>query len=47
MGIFRKAALDALSTPEQLNQDPALLTDPNAIREARWWFEDYGVPWPE
>ena len=34
-------------TPEDLNQDPSLRTDPNAIREARWWFEDYGVPWPE
>jgi len=33
-------------TPEQLNQDPGLRTDPDAIREARWWFEDYGVPWP-
>ena len=29
-------------TPEH-HQDPAR-TDPNAIREARWWFEDYGSP---
>ena len=32
-------------TPEQLNQDPDLRTPPDAIREARWWFDDYGIPW--
>jgi len=44
---LREIADEVGPTPEQLNQDPALRTDPNAIREARWWFEDYGVPWPE
>ncbi|MCB0952093.1 MAG: hypothetical protein KDB13_05100, partial [Microthrixaceae bacterium] len=32
-------------TPEQLNQDPDLRTAPDAIREARWWFDDYGMEW--
>jgi predicted TIM-barrel fold metal-dependent hydrolase len=31
--------------PSQLHQDPALRTSPNAIREARWWFDDYGMEW--
>jgi hypothetical protein len=47
--------LDALSaiaadigpTPEQLNQDLALRTPPNAIREARFWFDDYGIEWKD
>jgi len=34
-------------TPEQLHQDPALRTPPGAIREARWWFDDYGIPWKD
>ena len=33
-------------TPEKLNQDPSLRTPDNAIREARWWFDDYGMEWP-
>ncbi len=33
-------------TPEQLHQDPELRTAPDAIRRARWWFDDYGIPWP-
>ncbi len=32
-------------TPNQLNQDPNLRTPDNAIREARWWFDDYGMEW--
>jgi predicted TIM-barrel fold metal-dependent hydrolase len=32
-------------TPEQLNQDLDLRTPPNAIREARWWFDDYNMEW--
>jgi predicted TIM-barrel fold metal-dependent hydrolase len=31
--------------PSQLGQDPGLRTAPDAIREARWWFDDYGIPW--
>ena len=34
-------------TPRQLHQDPALRTPPGAIREARWWFDDYGIPWKD
>jgi hypothetical protein len=33
-------------TPEQLNQNPALRTPPDAIRTARWWFDEYGIDWP-
>ena len=44
---LREVADEVGPTPEQLNQDPNLRTEPNAIREARWWFDDYGVPWPE
>ena len=32
-------------TPEQLHQDPDLRTPPDAIRTARWWFDDYGMDW--
>ena len=32
-------------TPEKLNEDPDLHTPAGAIREARWWFDDYGIPW--
>lgn len=32
--------------PSQLGQDPALRTPPGAVREARWWFDDYGMQWP-
>ncbi len=43
-------ALEAIAgevgpTPEQLHQDPELRTPPGAIREARWWFDDYGMEW--
>jgi predicted TIM-barrel fold metal-dependent hydrolase len=31
--------------PSQLGQDPARRTPPDAIREARWWFDDYSIPW--
>jgi predicted TIM-barrel fold metal-dependent hydrolase len=34
-------------TPERLHQDPDLRTAPDAIRTARWWFDDYGMQWPE
>jgi predicted TIM-barrel fold metal-dependent hydrolase len=30
-------------TPEQLHQDPGLRTPPDAVRRARWWFEEYGT----
>ncbi len=32
-------------TPERLNQDPDLRTPDEAIRTARWWFDDYGMDW--
>ena len=31
--------------PSDLHQNPALRTPPDAIREARWWFDDYGMEW--
>lgn len=45
--------LDALTTiaqrvgptPQQLHQDPQLRTPDDAIRTARWWFDDYGMDW--
>ena len=30
-------------TPEDLGQDPTLRTDPDEVRTARWWKEEYGV----
>ena len=32
-------------TPTQLNQDLDRRTPPNAVREARFWFDDYGIEW--
>ena len=32
-------------TPEKLNQDASLRTSPTAKREARWWFDEYGIEW--
>lgn len=32
--------------PSDLGQDPELRTPPGAIREARWWFDDYGMQRP-
>jgi predicted TIM-barrel fold metal-dependent hydrolase len=32
--------------PSDLGQDPDLRTAPDAIRSARWWFDDYGMAWP-
>ena len=29
-------------TPAKLNQDPELRTSENALREARWWLDEYG-----
>jgi predicted TIM-barrel fold metal-dependent hydrolase len=33
--------------PTDLHQDPDLRTPAGAIREARWWFEAYGIDWPD
>ncbi len=33
-------------TPARLHQDPDLRTAPDAVREARWWFDEYGLEWP-
>ena len=34
-------------TPLELNQDLDLRTSPTAIRDARFWFEDYNIEWPD
>jgi predicted TIM-barrel fold metal-dependent hydrolase len=44
------AALSAIAaeigpTPTQLNQDLDRRTPANAVREARFWFDDYGIEW--
>ena len=31
--------------PSRLNQDPDRRTPPDAVREARFWFDDYGIEW--
>lgn len=31
--------------PSELNQDPSLRTPDDAIRSARWWFDDYKMEW--
>ncbi|MSY23233.1 MAG: amidohydrolase family protein, partial [Actinobacteria bacterium] len=46
LAALTKIAQDVGPTPEKLNQDPSLRTAPGAIREARWWFDDYGMEWP-
>jgi predicted TIM-barrel fold metal-dependent hydrolase len=33
-------------TPEELGQDPTLRTDPDEVRNARWWKAEYGVVSP-
>ena len=33
-------------TPEDLGQDPALRTDPEEVRSARWWKDEYQVQPP-
>ena len=42
-----KIAEDIGPTPLELNQDLSLRTSPTAIREARFWFEDYNIEWPD
>ncbi len=47
-----RAALGAIAdrigpTPADLGQDPDLRTPPDAGRRARWWFDDYGIPFPD
>jgi hypothetical protein len=32
-------------TPTSLGQDHDLRTPADAIRTARWWFDDYGMEW--
>lgn len=34
-------------TPSSLGQDLDRRTPPDAIRTARWWFDDYKMAWPE
>ena len=38
-------AADIGPRPSELNQDLSLRTQPDAIREARFWFDDYGIEW--
>jgi hypothetical protein len=38
-----RIAADIGPRPSELNQDLDLRTPPNAIREARFWFDDYGI----
>jgi predicted TIM-barrel fold metal-dependent hydrolase len=33
-------------TPEDLGQDPTLMSDPDDVRNARWWKAEYGVVAP-
>ena len=33
-------------TPADLGQDPALRTDPEEVRAARWWKDEYQVQAP-
>ena len=33
-------------TPADLGQDPMLRTDPEEVRTARWWKEEYQVQAP-
>lgn len=33
-------------TPEDFGQDPTLKTDPEEVRRARWWKEEYGLTSP-
>jgi predicted TIM-barrel fold metal-dependent hydrolase len=46
LSALTKIAQEVGPTPEKLNQDPSLRTAPDAIREARWWFDDYAMEWP-
>ena len=44
------AALGALAADvgprtSDLHQDPDLRTPADAIRTARWWFDEYGIEW--
>ena len=32
-------------TPEDFQQDPDRRTPDDAIRQARWWFDGYGMEW--
>ena len=52
--IFNDFDLDALRpvadrvgpTPADLGQDPSLRTDPEEVRTARWWKDEYKVQPP-
>lgn len=46
LDALTKIAADVGPTPTKLNQDLSLRTPPDAIREARWWFDDYGMQYP-
>jgi len=48
---FDLAALRPLAerigpTPDDLGQDPGRRTDPEEVRAARWWKDEYGVQPP-
>jgi hypothetical protein len=33
-------------TPADLGQDPTVRTDPEEVRRARWWKDEYGLRSP-
>jgi predicted TIM-barrel fold metal-dependent hydrolase len=43
---LRRIAEQVGPRPTDLHQDLSLRTPPDAIRAARWWFDDYGIEWP-
>ena len=43
---LNRLAADIGPRPSELNQDPELRTPPDAVREARWWFDAYGMNYP-
>ncbi len=44
-GRAHRAGRRIAPRPSDLHQDPELRTAHDAIRTARWWFDDYGMEW--
>jgi predicted TIM-barrel fold metal-dependent hydrolase len=42
-GALRPIADRIGPTPEDLGQDPAARSDPDEVRRARWWKQEYGL----
>ena len=47
LAALQEIAAEVGPTPLELNQDLSLRTAPNAIREARFWFDDYNIEWKD